>query len=89
MRGKKALWIPGTDHAAIATQTKVEKLIFAEDKATRHTLGREKFLKRVEAFATQSHDTIVNQVKKMGCSCDWSREAYTLDGDNLIQDYAY
>jgi valyl-tRNA synthetase/broad specificity phosphatase PhoE len=80
MRGKKALWIPGTDHAAIATQTKVEKLVFEKEKKTRHDLGREAFLKRVEAFAAESHDTIVNQVKKMGCSCDWSREAYTLDG---------
>lgn len=79
MRGKKALWIPGTDHAAIATQTKVEKLIFEKEKKTRHDLGREEFLRRVEAFAAESHDTIVNQVKKMGCSCDWSREAYTLD----------
>ncbi len=79
MRGKKALWIPGTDHAAIATQAKVEKLLMEEEKKTRHDLGREKFLKRVEAFAAESHDTIVNQVKKMGSSCDWSREAYTLD----------
>ncbi|MCK5211495.1 class I tRNA ligase family protein [Candidatus Parcubacteria bacterium] len=78
MQGKRALWVPGTDHAAIATQTKVEKII-KEEGETRHTLGRDKFLKRVRAFAQESHDTIVNQVKKMGSSCDWSREAYTLD----------
>lgn len=79
MRGKRVLWIPGTDHAAIATQTKVEKLILEKEKKSRHDLGREEFLKRVEAFAVKSHDTIVNQVRMMGSSCDWSREAYTLD----------
>jgi len=79
MKGKKTLWIPGTDHAAIATQSKVEKIIFDEEKKTRHDLGREDFLKRVEDFAQKSHDTIVEQAKKMGASLDWSREAYTLD----------
>ncbi len=78
MRGDKTLWLPGTDHAAIATQTKVEKILKAEG-LTRHELGREKFLERVRQFAQQSHDTIVNQVRRMGSSCDWSREAYTLD----------
>ncbi|RLC38821.1 valine--tRNA ligase, partial [Candidatus Falkowbacteria bacterium] len=78
MKGYRTLWVPGTDHAAIATQTKVEKIL-KEEGTDRHKLGREKFLKRVEKFAQQSHDTIVNQVKKMGASCDWSREAYTLD----------
>lgn len=78
MKGERALWIPGTDHAAIATQTKVEKIL-KEEGTNRHELGREKFLKRVEKFAKDSHDTIVNQVKKIGSSCDWSREAYTLD----------
>ncbi len=78
MKGRRALWVPGTDHAAIATQTKVEKII-KEEGSDRHSLGREKFLERVRQFAQASHDTIVNQVKKMGCSCDWSREAYTLD----------
>ncbi|MFH1661665.1 MAG: valine--tRNA ligase [Candidatus Falkowbacteria bacterium] len=78
MKGEKTLWVPGTDHAAIATQTKVEKIIKKEG-TSRHKLGREKFLKRVNEFAQESRDTIVNQVKKMGCSCDWTREAYTLD----------
>ncbi len=78
MQGKRTLWLPGTDHAAIATQTKVEKILKAEG-LSRHSLGREKFLARVREFAAQSHDTIVGQVKKMGSSCDWSREAYTLD----------
>lgn len=80
MAGKRALWIPGTDHAAIATQTKVEKLLMAEGmKDPRGELGREMFLERVEQFASESHDTIVNQAKKMGASLDWTREAYTLD----------
>ena len=80
MRWYKTLWLPGTDHAAIATQTKVEKLLMKQGiKDPRRELGREEFLKRVEQFATESHDTIVNQAKKMGASMDWSREAYTLD----------
>ncbi|MBI4714146.1 valine--tRNA ligase [Candidatus Uhrbacteria bacterium] len=80
MRGKKALWIPGTDHAAIATQTKVEKLLMKDGmKDPRRELGREEFLKRVEKFASESHDVIVNQAKKMGASLDWTREAFTLD----------
>ncbi|MCH8049500.1 class I tRNA ligase family protein [Patescibacteria group bacterium] len=80
MRGKRALWLPGTDHAAIATQAKVEKLLIESGlKDPRHDLGREAFLKHVEEYAQQSHDIIVNQIKKMGASVDWSREAFTLD----------
>lgn len=79
MKGDRTLWIPGTDHAAIATQTKVEKLLLEKEGKTRHDLGRAKFLKKVEKFAQESHDTIVNQSKKMGSSLDWSREAFTLD----------
>lgn len=81
LTGKRALWIPGTDHAAIATQAKVEKILVSEKgiKDPRHTLGREAFLKEVDAFAKSSHDTIVSQARKMGASLDWSREAYTLD----------
>ncbi len=78
MQGKKTLWLPGTDHAAIATQSKVEKLLEKEG-IRKNDLGREEFLKRVDAFAKNSHDTIVNQAKKMGASLDWSREAFTLD----------
>ncbi len=78
MLGKKTLWIPGTDHAAIATQSKVEKLLEKEG-VRRNDLGREEFLKRVHQYASDSHDTIVNQAKKMGASLDWSREAFTLD----------
>jgi len=79
MQGKKTLWIPGTDHAAIATQAKVEKELVKKEKKNRHDLGREAFLERVHTFAQESHDTIVNQVRKMGSSIDWSREAFTLD----------
>ena len=79
MRGKRTLWIPGTDHAAIATQEKVERILYKETKKNRHDLGREEFLKRVDEFARASHDRIVYQLKKMGASLDWSREAFTLD----------
>lgn len=79
MRGKKTLWLPGTDHAAIATQSKVEKEISKSEGLSRHDLGREEMLKRIKEFAQNSHDTIVSQIKTLGASCDWSREAFTLD----------
>jgi valyl-tRNA synthetase len=79
MLGKKTLWLPGTDHAAIATQSKVEKEIAKKEGKNRFDLGREELLKRVEKFAQESHDTITSQVKIIGSSCDWSREAFTLD----------
>ncbi len=80
MKGDWTLWVPGTDHAAIATQAKVEKILIAKGiKNPRQEMGREKFLEEVKKFAQESHDTIVNQCKKMGASLDWSREAYTLD----------
>ncbi|MEI6478977.1 MAG: valine--tRNA ligase, partial [bacterium] len=69
----------GTDHAAIATQSRVEKEISKKEKLSRHDLGREELLKRVRKFAKESHDTIVSQLKVFGASCDWSREAFTLD----------
>ncbi len=79
MRGKRTLWLPGSDHAAIATQSKVEKELQKKEKKSRHDLGREAFLERVDAFAQDSHDNIVDQIAKMGASVDWSREAFTLD----------
>jgi valyl-tRNA synthetase len=79
MQGKKTLWLPGTDHAGIATQSKVEKEIKKNENKSRFDLGREELVHRVEAFAKQSHDTIISQTKVMGASCDWSREAFTLD----------
>ncbi|HLP86591.1 MAG TPA: valine--tRNA ligase [Candidatus Paceibacterota bacterium] len=79
MQGKRTLWLPGTDHAAIATQSKVEKILEKEEGKRKTDLGREEFLNRVNTFAKSSHDTIVSQMKKMGTSVDWSREAFTLD----------
>ncbi len=79
MAGFKTLWIPGTDHAAIATQSKVEKEIQKKEGKSRYDLGREEMLKRIGEFAKQSHDTIISQIKKMGASLDWSREAFTFD----------
>src|ERR1035437_8053381 len=79
MRGFRTLWMPGTDHAAIATQSVVEKQIKKDEGKSRHDLGREELLKRIGFFASESHDTIVTQLKTMGASLDWSREAFTLD----------
>ncbi len=79
MQGKKTLWLPGTDHAAIATQSVVEKDIQKKEGKSRHDIGREELLRRIEAYAGQTHDTIVGQMRKMACSIDWSREAFTLD----------
>lgn len=79
MRGKRALWIPGTDSAAIATQARVEKNIKKDEGKSRHDLGREELVRRVSEFAKNSEKTILNQVRRMGTSLDWSRYAYTLD----------
>jgi len=79
MKGERTLWLPGTDHAAIATQSKVESIIRKEEGKTRHDFSREEFLERVRHFAQDSHDRITHQVRKMGSSVDWSREAFTLD----------
>lgn len=79
MNGKRTLWIPGTDHAAIATQSKVEKEISKKEGKSRHDLGREEMLNRIQAFAKESHDTIASQIRIMGASCDWENEAFTLD----------
>lgn len=79
MLGKRTLWIPGTDSAAIATQSKVEGEIYKKEKKNRHDIGREELLKRVSEFAENSKDTIISQTKSMGSSLDWSRYAYTLD----------
>ena len=81
MRGFRTLWLPGTDHAAIATQSVVEKQIKKEEGKNRHDLGRKELLKRIEEYAAESRDTIVNQLKTMGASLDWSREAFTLDDE--------
>ena len=79
MKGYRTLWLPGTDHAAIATQNVVEKKLLKEQKITRHDLGREKFLQEVWKFLRETQTTILSQIRKMGASLDWSREAFTLD----------
>ena len=78
MRGREALWLPGTDHAGIATQNVVERLIAKEGK-TRFDLGREQFVERVWAFVRETGTTILEQLKVIGASCDWSRTRFTLD----------
>ncbi len=80
MKGDKTLWVPGTDHAAVATESKVEQILIDKGmKKPKQELGREPFLQEVRDFAQASHDTIVNQARKMGASLDWSREAFTMD----------
>ncbi len=79
MNGYRTLWLPGTDHAAIATQSVVEKDLLKKEKKNKHDLGREEFLKRVNEFAKESQNTILSQFKSMGASLDWSRLAFTLD----------
>jgi valyl-tRNA synthetase len=79
MQGYKALWLPGTDHAAIATQSVVEKKLLKEEGKSRHDYGREEFLKKVNEFALDSQATILSQFRSMGSSLDWSRLAFTID----------
>ncbi|HWU24443.1 MAG TPA: class I tRNA ligase family protein, partial [Candidatus Paceibacterota bacterium] len=79
MQGYASLWLPGTDHAAIATQSKVEKEIQKKEGKSRHDLGREEMLSRIGEFVEESRDTIRSQIRTMGASCDWSREAFTFD----------
>ncbi len=79
LRGKDVLWQPGTDHAGIATQMVVERKLAAENKTDRRTMGREAFLAEVWKWKDESGGTIVNQLKRLGASCDWSRERFTMD----------
>ncbi len=78
MQGFNTLWVPGTDHAGIATQIKVEEYLRVNEGKSRYDLGREEFLKRVWAWKEQYGGTIINQLKKLGSSCDWTREAFTM-----------
>ena len=78
LRGYETLWLPGTDHAGIATQIKVEEMLRKEG-LTRYDLGREAFLERVWAWKEKYGSTIINQLKKLGSACDWSRERFTMD----------
>ncbi len=79
MQGYAALWVPGTDHAGIATQIKVEEELRVKEGKTRYDLGREKFLERVWEWKNLYGGRIINQLKKIGSSCDWSRERFTMD----------
>ena len=79
MQGYSTLWVPGTDHAGIATQIKVEEALRVNEGLTRYDLGREKFLERVWDWKNQYGSRIINQLKKLGSSCDWSRERFTMD----------
>jgi valyl-tRNA synthetase len=79
MLGETTLFVPGFDHASIATQSVVEKMLMREEGKSRHDLGREAFLGRVAEWADSKHDLIANQLRRIGASYDWSREAYTMD----------
>jgi valyl-tRNA synthetase len=79
MRGKDVLWQPGTDHAGIATQMVVERQLMERQEKSRREMGRKAFLKRVWEWKAESGGTIVNQLKRLGASCDWSRERFTMD----------
>jgi valyl-tRNA synthetase len=81
MRGFEVLWLPGMDHAGIGTQTAVEKWLRKNEGVTRHDLGREKFLQRVLEWQDKHGGIIIQQLKRLGCSADWSRQRYTFDDD--------
>ncbi len=79
MQGYNTLWVPGTDHAGIATQIKVEERLRVDEGKTRYDLGREEFLKRVWAWKDSYENRITSQLKKLGASCDWTRQRFTMD----------
>ncbi|GAI75558.1 unnamed protein product, partial [marine sediment metagenome] len=78
MKGEPALWLPGIDHAGIAAQVVVERLL-AKEGLSRHQLGRDKFMERMYQWAEKCRQTITEQLQRLGASCDWSREQFTLD----------
>ena len=79
MRGRDVLWQPGTDHAGIATQMVVERQLLERQEPNRRDLGREDFIERVWKWKEESGGAIINQLKRLGASCDWSRERFTMD----------
>src|SRR2546425_6800167 len=79
MQGFEVLWLPGMDHAGIGTQAAVEKYLRRTENKTRHDLGREEFLRRVLNWQDKHGGIIIEQLKRLGCLCDWSRQRYTLD----------
>ena len=78
MQGDNTLWVPGTDHAGIATQNVVERQL-ADEGSSRHDIGRKEFVERVWQWKEESGGRIINQLKRLGCSCDWDRERFTMD----------
>ncbi|MBK1854475.1 valine--tRNA ligase [Verrucomicrobiaceae bacterium 5K15] len=84
-QGKEVMWLPGTDHAGIATQTKVERQLRDEEGKTRRDVGREAFLERVWDWKDKHGGIIIQQLKRLGCSCDWERERFTMDEDYSSQ----
>ena len=81
MQGFEVLWLPGTDHAGVGTQTAVEKHLRKTEKKTRHDLGREEFLRRVMDWQDKHGGIIIEQLTRLGASCDWSRQRYTFEDD--------
>jgi len=79
MQGFETLYLPGTDHAGIATQSVVEKKLMREEGKTRHDLGREEFIKKVWEFKQTHGDGIMKQLRRVGASLDWEREVFTMD----------
>src|ERR1051326_3001800 len=79
MDGKEVVWLPGTDHAGIATESMVVKQLRKEEKKSKQDIGREEFIKRVWAWKEKHGGIIIAQLKKLGCSCDWTRERFTMD----------
>ncbi len=83
MQGHEVMWLPGMDHAGIGTQTAVEKWLRKNEGVTRHDLGRDEFLRRVLEWQDKHGGIIIQQLKRLGCSCDWSRQRYTFDADYI------
>src|ERR1044072_6659859 len=81
MQGHEVLWLPGIDHAGVGTETAVEKNLLQTGDKTRQQLGREEFIRRVVAWSEKHGGIIIKQLKRLGCSCDWSRQRYTFDED--------
>src|SRR5947199_942957 len=82
MQGYNVLWMPGTDHAGIATQAVVERLIFQQEKKTRRDLGRDELVRRIWEWKDKYEARILGQLKQLGCSCDWERTRFTFDEGN-------
>ena len=81
MQGKEVMWLPGTDHAGIATQTKVERKLRDEEGKSKRDIGRDAFLEKVWEWKEKHGGIIINQLKRLGASCDWERERFTMDED--------